>query len=279
MPRHQHSNDQEVLTEAQRLQGDTRAALQRMQHQAAETTQVGSATLAALQEQRATAARSAEQTERLHGNLDETDRLQNRLGRFSLFNGRRRANREAARDAAQQEKQAATAERLAPKVSRDEKLAQKLTSAQERREAKFTLDNLAIGDEEEEDVEDKNSSNAEKEEGHRQITAEKKTETAPTSTRTTRTKASSKSRARKSSIDDQLAELDAADGEIDQALDGIGSQLDTLLNMATEQGTEMRAQSAALDEVDHQVGLANVRQKAVNKRTRRFLTGKLRDSN
>jgi uncharacterized protein YdcH (DUF465 family) len=266
--RHHHrstneiNNDDEALEEASRLQQSTLAALRRIQSTAVETEESGVQSLAALKEQKDQFSRVFEAADRVDTGLQKTEQLQNKLSMWSLRFNKRGAKNEV-------DRQRNDARKLAQQHA---KLAQK--RLQEKRQD----GDWSVGD-------DSNASSIK----------------SQTKTMTTNAIPIKKKRSPKSSLafDDafamkkdllygvdttiaggkyqaKLEELNEVDHEIDAALDVVATQVDTILTMGKEMRCEIRAQHGSINVLSDRMERSQYKQDIVNKRTTRFLDGKVR---
>lgn len=83
-----HQAEADELDENVRLQQDTIETMKRIKEQAEETENQGMLTLEDLKRQRGVVDNANDEAERLNHELDETKKLQNRLGRWTLTFGR-----------------------------------------------------------------------------------------------------------------------------------------------------------------------------------------------
>lgn len=259
--RYNITNDNQALDEAARLQADTKAALQRMQQQAAESQVVAVTTLEELQEQRHTLDHVGKQTNRLQSGLEKTKELQDRLSRWTLTFNRRAATRTVKRERRQEERQQKKRLDKHGDMLDGNVQQQRLQEARERRATKQAwkeLDNLPI------DLEEVDTDSASSD-GSR---------TPPSADRynnNNTTKAVDTSALTSDDIARRLAALHQEDEEIDAALDGLGAQVDTLLELAKAQGQEVRAQDSLLQDVHDDIQHATDLQKTANLRAKGFL--------
>ena len=238
-----------VIQEASNIQQDTKAAIRRMQAQAAETKEVGATTLEELENQRAQMYRIQDEGDRVQGQLKTAERLQNRLSRWSLnFNGRAArkqaqtmTDHEKAKDATKQKRREIEAERAESKEKAQEQAVPVVTPHGRGK---------------------KNRKNSKKGEAD---------DSKPK-------KATSKGLlyGTKGETDPDLQRLADEDAEIDEGLDMVSDQLDDLMQMAESMGSEARAQTRGLNDFTDQMAEVNHQQRVVNNRTGRFLSGKVR---
>ena len=236
-----HMNDHATLDETSRLQNETKAAIARMRRQADETHQVGVATLENLQEQRQTIARVNNEAERLNTNLDRTEKLQNKLSRWTLTFNRKKAQRQAKEDLGLQETQK---ERLKSAKTAGDKFKERLEQPRKQNEMTKSI-----------------------------LSPETKKDRPETPSWKPQNKHTPLSRKQK----EQLKEIEAADQAIDSALEGVDHQLDALLNIANQNAEEMRAQEPDLENIYDSVERAHQKQTTANIRARGFFTGRRND--
>jgi hypothetical protein len=264
--RHHHrstneiDNDDEALEEASRLQQSTLAALRRIQSTAVETEESGVHSLAALKGQKDQFSRVFAAADRVDTGLQKTEQLQNKLSMWSL-----RFNKRGAKNEVDQQRNDAR------------KLAQQHAKlAQKRLQEKRQDGDWSVGD-------DSNASSIKSQ------------------TKTTKVIPIMKKKSPKSSMafDDafamkkdllygvdttiaggkyqaKLEELNEVDQEIDAALDVVATQVDTILTMGKEMRSEIRAQHGSIDVLSDRMERSQYKQDIINKRTTRFLDGKVR---
>jgi hypothetical protein len=273
-------NDQKALDETDRLQRETKAAISRMRRQATETHEVGVNTLENLQEQRQTVARMGNETDRLHANLDQTEKLQNKLSRWTLTFNRRRAKKETKKELdleeAQQDRLKAAKSGNNNQRMTEDQIHDRIVQARERKEMDEAMSALA---------------DMEKTSGTGGATGTNTVATVTTSTTNPKKqihdkpswqggsgssssrKNPSKSRRPDAKVEQRLNDIDTQDREIDDMLDGFGSQIDGLMSLANQHGQEVRTQDTELNQVYDRIDSANQKQRVVNHRTKGFLFG------
>jgi len=69
----------------------------------------------------------------------------------------------------------------------------------------------------------------------------------------------------------QLENIQSTDGVIDQGLDALGSQLDTLLEVGQMAGQEVKQSRPLMDDIQKQTEINDEKQRAATYRTKRFL--------
>lgn len=249
-------SDAKVLAEASAIQGDTRAALRRIRQQASETQEVGSATLQELHNQRQQFYRISDAADRVEGQLKVTERLQNQLSRWTLnFNGR------AARRVAQAETQFEKKKDETAQMRREiEASVGESETAKKSSDWATSIEVAQIGRTNQKSIASKKNKND-------QPVIDIKPEPP---------KGLLYGSNNPAGVRPELQQLAEEDAEIDQELDGIGNQLDDLLQMAKTMGNEASRQSNHLDNFNGQMEKVNYQQKVVNNRTGRFLTGRVR---
>lgn len=250
MPRHLET-DRQALEEAEAIQKKTLDALQRIQSTAAETEETGISTLGSLKEQKDQFTRVFEAADRVDAGLLKTEKLQDRMSLWSLRFNKRSAKRD---------------------VDRERKDAKKLAQEHAKLARQRLKERKGEADEEDEDPKTKTVNQKKKK-------ANKKTKKSRTVNDEFDTKkdllygvdeaAAGKHKAK-------LDELNAVDEEIDQALDSVAKQVDSILAIGKEMNTEINSQDRQMDTLVERVERTKYKQAVVNKRTTKFLDGNLR---
>jgi hypothetical protein len=248
--------DKQALQDAALIQQDTQDAIRRIQQQAAETEDIGATTLAGLEEQRRQMDGILEAGDTLHNNLDKTEKLQNKLSRWSLFFNRGAARRD---------------------VKEEEELHSQKEKVKSARQDRLDIqDSLAVH------KNGGNSGTSTTRKGRRNKgNKSKESDEGPIDTNKVKSKdlLYGTSAADKGEHAAELDELATTDREIDSALDDVGAQLDSILGMSSDINSQVKQQSKGVTEIHDQVEAADYKQKVVNNRNRRFMTGKLRKDN
>jgi chromosome segregation ATPase len=91
------TTNQSVLNETVSTQKQTRGALERIQRQVAETTAIGHATLESLEENNHRVDQVTKESKELNQKLKQTDKLQNRLSKWTFQLQNRREGRALAK--------------------------------------------------------------------------------------------------------------------------------------------------------------------------------------
>mmetsp|Transcript_12712 Transcript_12712/g.25743 ORF Transcript_12712/g.25743 Transcript_12712/m.25743 type:complete len:311 (-) Transcript_12712:120-1052(-) len=284
---HHHENDDNhlALNDTARVQSHTQAAIDRMQRQAAQSLEVGTATLDTLQnEQREKLLRATDEADRLHAQLDRTEALQNKLSRWTwTFNGRR-ARREANR---QLELERQQADRRQSAAASSDNAAAKLERARQRHEEEkqlASLEQLTISDGTETIEEDEGDEKALPSSTPKTDTVAKPKQPSwmpqtrrhrpkqPRSSTPSWTPAIKQSQITLTPAhQEKLDQIEQQDQEIDDALDVVGSQVEALRQLATVQRDEVRRHNVMVEQLVDGVETAHVKQVTVNKRARGFL--------
>lgn len=242
-------NNKEACEDAAAIQEDTLEALERIRMQAAETESLGVTTLEELHEQRRQMDRIMEDGDRVKDQLKTTEQLQNKMSRWALNFNKKAAKKEV--------KEAALANKLKAEVraERDTNVASSGT----------------LGT-----VESTGSASVVPKHKSAYVVKRKKKNNKNVQPATNKGVAYGVTNVDEETNEDlnRLAETDAV---IDRHLSGVGAQLDGLLELTKEMNTEIKAHDRKLDDVSKQVEEVNVKQKVVNSRARRFLTGKKRE--
>lgn len=228
------------------IQEDTRAAIRRIQATAAETKEVGVATLEELQEQREQLHRIKDEGDRVQGQLKTAERLQNRLSRLSLnFNGR-------------------AARRQAKKETEFEKERDEIK--QKRREAAATFDasvnKSRVGEQTVVVTPHGRANRKNLASSNKMGRGEPQMEVRPEAPKGLLYGLNSNGR---TTTDPRLQRLAEADAEIDEELDKVGNQLDELLQMAETISLENKGQTKSLNAFSDQMTDINHQQQVVNK--------------
>lgn len=246
---HQVKTDREALEQASAIQEDTLAALQRAHQQASETHDVGVTTLEELHAHRAQLDKIQQEGDRLDEALTQSEKLQNRLGKWAFA---WRSNKVARRQAEEERKQQEELDR-----KKEARAAQRQAELEEQQAAKEST-----------------SSNTVMISPHRKQKSPRKAKagTSPSKTKIGLTEGIDPNDKHKKEFE-QLASTDA---EIDQSLDALGSQLDSLLALSKEVGSETNNQSRGISNVSTRIEESKQRQNIVNKRSTRFFSGQKR---
>lgn len=249
-------DNKRALDDAAAIQKETLAALDRIQMQATETESVGITTLAELQEHREKMDRILKEGDRLHDQLDTTKKLQNKFQRWNLsFGNLRKANREAAGVKASLRKK--------DDIKRERQI--RLSATVEESESSSAGSRTPP-----------QSSSLVVKRSKRRDKKKKKKKQAPEQAPTQRGLLDG-IETTDNPYRDELHNLADADAVIDTKLDGIDSQLDTLLGLSKNIHAETKRQNAAVDEITNQIESASDKQAVANSRARRFLTGRKRN--
>jgi hypothetical protein len=258
-------DDDAALNEAARLQQSTLAVLRRIQSTNAETQESGIQSLEALKEQREQFGRVFAAADRVDTGLQKTEKLQNKLGLLSLRFGTKRSakkdvdsHRNEARKLAQQHAKLAekrlkekrqdtgdddaSSNASSKKSNADEKANKAMAKKQKKKNTKKALASFADGFALKKDllygVDLTNVTN----DLHRE----------------------------------KLQQLNETDQEIDTALDEVSTQVETILSMGKEMRREVIAQDDSIDVLTDRVERSQYKQEIVNKRTTKFLDGRVR---
>lgn len=248
MPIHHLKTDHEALDEAEKIQQQTLDALRRIQTTAAETEETGMRTLGELNDQKDQFQRVFEAADRVDTGLLKTEKLQDRLSLWSLrFN-----KRSAKRDVDKQRKDAKKLAREHAELAK-ERLKEK-RSEDESSKVKSKKDS-------------KNKQTTKKSKKNRSVRDEFTTK---------KDLLYGVDVAAAGEHKDKLEELNAVDKEIDQALDSVAKQVDTILSIGKEIKSEINSQDHQMDTLVERVERTKYKQDVVNKRTTKFLDGNLR---
>jgi hypothetical protein len=259
-------DDDAALNEAARLQQSTLAVLRRIQSTNAETQESGIQSLEALKEQREQFGRVFAAADRVDTGLQKTEKLQNKLGLLSLRFGTKRS---AKKDVDSHRNEA-------------RKLAQQHAKLAEKRLKEKRQD---TGDDDASSNASSKKSNADEKANKAMAKKQKKKNT--------------KKKALASFADgfalkkdllygvdltnvtndlhrEKLQQLNETDQEIDTALDEVSTQVETILSMGKEMRREVLAQDDSIDVLTDRVERSQYKQEIVNKRTTKFLDGRVR---
>ena len=264
-------DDQAVLHDGLRLQGHTRAAIARMKQQTQETHDIGLATLTELHNQRETMMHISNQTDRLHSGLAKTEQLQNKLSRWTLTFQRQRATKLVRREKQEErrhEERRAKFQSNKPITAKQE-LQRRLAQAQERhdnKQARENLQNLLI------DIVDKDKATPSTAPSWEPQSKNSAQQTRSVGHPVPSNKVSTSNKQQHCQNQDPLAELQAQDEEIEEALDGLGHQIEALLDLAKAQRQEVTSQQPLLTLVQDEMETAVDKQKVANYRALGFLT-------
>lgn len=246
-------NETDALDVAAALQRETLASLERLRRRAAETQDVGATTLAELHAQRAQLGRILDEGDRLNAELKKTEQLQDRFSRWALKFNRRAARAEAREEIMQRKKQQSKKDDRAKRISSHSCSSTDDSSSQSSANTSTPRRSLVVK-------------------------RKKKTSRAP-SVKLDSTPKGVLYGIKIEDHADKFQELEENDKSIEVHLDAVGTQLDDLLTLSKAMGSETRTQVRALEEAAVQTEKAELRQKTVNNRARRFMTGKLRQEN
>lgn len=245
-----------ALQNAATIQQDTLDALSRIQIQASETEMAGITTLAELHQHREQMDRILNEEDRLHDQLNTTQKLQNRFGRWAW----RRSDR-----AARKELEVAKSLQKAKedgKKERDARIAvaaaEATTTTSPKSSAKSSLKKKR------KNKKRKNKRQVEDESSELYGNDDKGLLYGMDAT------------ANDNTYGNELQNLADTDAVIDTEIDNINSQLDTLLELSKTVNSETKRQDCTLNEITKQMDDANDKQAVANSRARRFLTGKKR---
>lgn len=240
---HNPIGTQDALVDAAGIQQETLASVQRMQAQAAQSEDVGNLTLEQLERQRAKIDATMVEGDRLHQNLDATEKLQNRLSRWALRFNRGRAVRESKFERDQEKRKKDNAEKRTARMNEPLK------------GAKNDLTPVTITKKKNGRV---RKNRKEEKENDRTVEHRKDGVTFGVSSEG-------------GEYDDEIHHLAQTDKGIDEGLDAVGSQLDRLLHMSNTIESEVTSQNKGIDAMQEQMEEAHLKQKIINKRSRRFL--------
>ena len=257
-----NNNNRLALQQASDIQQDTLSAVRRIQLQASETESVGITTLEELQLQREKLDGILKEGDRLHGQLDTAERLQNRFGLWSMsLSSRRGAAKDAKKSIKEQKAKAKLDEERSLRISASMGSTTS-TSASSYGSASSTSNKS-------EPVRVKHTSSL--------VKSRPKKNNKPTTCDDTTPKGLLYGiDAKGHENEGELNDLADADKIIDQELDTVSKQLEGLLGMSRAMGSEIRTQNAAMDEVETTLAKADYKSRVVNERGRRFLAGKPR---
>jgi len=232
------------------MQQDTKKSIERIKRQMADTHEVGATTLAELEEQRRQVERIQSEGDRAEEQLKTTERLQNKLSRWSLsFNGR--AARKKANEARKHEE-------------KQEQIKEERKERLRIEEEEESANNVEIAPHGKKKRETRRKKNKKGEEPKSKLKASNQKSLLYGS------------KAGNSPMDPELRQLEDDDREINEDLDDVGNQLDELMDMAKAMGNEAESHGRGLDDFTEQMSDINHKQRVANNRTGRFLTGKVR---
>jgi hypothetical protein len=259
-----NNNNRLALQHASDIQQDTLSAVRRIQLQASETESVGITTLEELQLQRETLDGILKAGDRLHGQLDTAENLQNRFGRWSLSlgGGRRAAAKDAKKSIKEQKAKAKLEEERSLRISAS-------MGSTTSTSASSSYGSLSSS---EPPVRVKHTSSLVKSRPKKAGKSNKATTCDDGTPKGLLYGIDTKGHENEGELND-LADADRA---IDQELDTVSKQLEGLLGMSRAMGSEIRTQHSAMDEVESTLVKADYKSRIVNERGRRFLAGKPR---
>jgi hypothetical protein len=255
------------------IQNDTQAALARTLAAATETNELGATTLDELYQQRKTLERTQEAGDRLNAQLDTTEKLQNTLSRLGGWN--HWGQKSVAKKQVKQEEKREQQTQAQRKAQVEESMTKKTESSPshdpvvivEKKKKKSLLgrkkekllpvvnvsaaDRKALGSSTYGLGKNNNNNN------NRSNTADGN-------------KNNNHNNHNDPEHDEFLRRVEATDHEIDAGLNAVDTQLDQLLNLATNIKDEVHVQSSVLEHVDDQLQTANQKQKVAAHRMKRF---------
>lgn len=240
-----------VLKETKALQDDSMEALERIRRQAAETKELGTETLLALNEQTQRLESAEAQTTRLKSELKKADKLQDRFARHAFkFGNKRRAKKELKEE-----------EKLAAKANQ----AESTTTTFKRRGPRPKnngKENPIV-----EERNDRPRSRKTKEHGSK-VPAK-----PPSKPKKTKTKTKTK-KPKEELLSDQdrrdLRDIDTADAIIDEGIDALGDEVADLLALSKTIGVVADKQNAKLETIDANLETTKTQSKLLNKRMKLF---------
>jgi len=274
-----------VLKETKALQDDSMEALERIRRQAAETKELGTETLLALNEQTQRLESAEAQTTRLKSELKKADKLQDRFARHAFkFGNKRRAKKELkeeeklAAKANQAESTTTTFMRRGPRPKNNGKEEEKLAAASAKaNQAESTTTTFKRrgprpknNGKENPIVEERNDrprSRKTKEHGSK-VPAK-----PPSKPKKTKTKTKTK-KPKEELLSDQdrrdLRDIDTADAIIDEGIDALGDEVADLLALSKTIGVVADKQNAKLETIDANLETTKTQSKLLNKRMKLF---------
>jgi hypothetical protein len=260
-----NNNNRLALQQASDIQQDTLSAVRRIQLQASETESVGITTLEELQLQRETLDGILKAGDRLHGQLDTAEKLQNRFGRWSLSlsGGRRAAAKDAKKSIKEQKAKAKLEEERSLRIS---------ASMGSTTSTSASSSYGSLSSSSEQPVRVKHTSSLVKSRPKKAGRSHKATTCDDGTPKGLLYGIDASGHENEGELND-LADADRA---IDQELDAVSKQLEGLLGMSRAMGSEIRTQNSAMDEVESTLVKADYKSRVVNERGRRFLAGKPR---
>lgn len=226
-------SDKEALDEAAKLQAKSKDALHRMQHELEQTQQTGAMTLDDLYAQRRKLEEIEGEGDRLHEKLDETEKLQRKLGTWfggafhkkgSSRNGRTKKKDKATESSKIDQKE----NEPNNNTEKKNKWAFRKSSKKSASESKEPVVNVRKGLLEDMDA----------------VPAEHA---------------------------DELNNLARGDEELEAQMDLIGDQLGNILSLAEDMGAESKNHGRKLNTINTQLDEAAPRQKKAIKKTKRLL--------
>ena len=225
-------SDKEALKEAANLQAKSKDALHRMQQELEQTQQTGAMTLEDLYAQRRRLEGIEAEGDRLHDKLDETEKLQRKLGTWfggafqrkgSSYSSKNRKNKVAESDQKENDPENNNTEKKKKWAFRK---SSKKSASDNNKEPIINVRKGLL-----EDVDD--------------IPAEHT---------------------------EEMNALARGDEELEAQMDLIGDQLGTILTMAQDMGTESKNHGRKLDTIHSQIDEAAPRQKRAIQKTKRLLS-------
>lgn len=248
-PRRVLKNDKQVLDAAADIQQDTLSALRRIQTTVDESEIVGASTLAALYDQRNKLDKIHEGADRVDQGLKNAEKLQDRLGRWSLRFNKRSATREVKKEIKAEEKSSslATTDSSSTSTTNSSSPVVRETPAPKKKQQSRLIRKSAPGP---------------------------SWQTKPT----TRSRLLDGTEL-KGPHKEKLEELQDVDDEIDDALDAVSQSLDRLMDINAGMSGEVQHQTTSISRVAERTAEADRKQRIINKRATKFMDGKLRKQN
>lgn len=273
---HLETNEQ-ALEDAAEIQQATLATIRRIQNTAAETQESGIRSLVELKEQRDQFVRVFEAADRLDTGLQKTEQLQNRLGLWSLRSTKTSAKKEVDQQRAEARKLAQEHAALAQQRLKEKQ--QRNNNNNDQNHSNISSTNSAEGDD------STTSSSKQNDKPKAYFKKRNKKHLKVTTVDDSSSFAVKKdllygvdttSAAGGGEYQEQLEHLNEVDHEIDAALAVVATQVDTILAMGCEIKNEIDSQHTQMEGLSDRVERSQYQQDIINKRTTKFLDGKLR---
>lgn len=267
----ENENNQRALQDAATIQQDTLEALSRIQIQAAETELTGMTTLAELQQHREQMDRILQDGDRLHDQLDTTQQLQNKFGRWAWKRTDLAARKELEAAKSLQKKKEKKQKKRDSRIAEAAGIATATTS-----ESSSPTKSLKTSSSVKSPLKKKKNRKKNKKWKNKRQVEDESSESYSNDDDKGLLYGMNDATATDNAYGKEIQNLADTDAVIDTEIDNINSQLDTLLELSKTVNLESKRQDCTLEEITKQMEDANDKQAIANSRARRFLTGNKR---